>query len=274
MHDTLTPELCSGPPRLLGYRIEFFSDTGRSAGKSEAAYTVAGSTPPRVDSLRAEGSRLGVVLSWTPAPAAEGEVLLRREVIGPPSAAAKKTTEIAMPKAGKQEDSNIVWLEANASKGRTLDTTTRPGVAYRYTAVRQRIAEFGGHSLPYRSVDSAPVVFALNQIYPPPAPSGLTAPGFASALSGRFAVDLVWQPIDDSGLQASVAGYNVYRQPLNVEGHAIGETVRLNPAPVQLPSFHDDTAQSGRRYTYHVTAVDNLGNESAAAMFVLEPPAR
>ena len=274
LHDTLTPKLCSGPPRLLSYRIEFFSDTGRSAGKSEAAYTVAGSTPLRVTDLHAEGSRLGVVLSWTPAPAEEGEVLLRREDIAPSSSIAKKTTAAAMPKTGKHEDSNIVWLEANASEGRTLDTTAKPSVPYRYTAVRQRIAQLGGHKLPYRSIDSAPVAFTLHQIYPPPAPSGLTATGFASANGGSFAVDLVWQPVDDAGLLAGVAGYNIYRQPLDVESHSSRQASRLNPAPVPLPSFHDATAQPGRRYAYSVTAVDNVGNESAAAIFVVEPPAR
>jgi len=176
----------------------------------------------------------------------------------------------AASKAAKQSDSNIVWLETNASAGRTLDTTAEPDTPYRYIAVRQRIADLGGRSLPYRSGDSVPVEFTYDQIYPPPAPSGLTATSFVSAINGRFAVDLIWQPIDDSGLLAGMAGYNVYRQLLDTEGRAVGQSIRLNPKPVPLPSFHDANAQPGRRYSYSVTSVDNRGNESTAAIIVLE----
>lgn len=269
-HDALPPTLSSGPPRLLSYRLEFFSETGGSAGKSEAAYTVAGSAPPVVSGLSAEGTRLGIVLHWIPAPAVEGDVLLRREYLTPHSSVAKKPPMTAASKAAKQSDSNIVWLETNSSAGRTLDTTAEPDTPYRYIAVRQRIADLGGRSLPYRSGDSVPVEFTYDQIYPPPAPSGLTATSFVSAINGRFAVDLIWQPIDDSGLLAGMAGYNVYRQLLDTEGRAVGQSIRLNPKPVPLPSFHDANAQPGRRYSYSVTSVDNRGNESTAAIIVLE----
>jgi hypothetical protein len=269
--DVLPSPLSRGAPRLLSYRVEFFNDTGRSAGRSEPAYAVAGSAPANVTGLHAEGSRLGVVLSWTPAPAADGEVLLERQDLRPRSTAPDKLAATTARKPGRSVDANILWLQANGSAGRTLDTTAEPGITYRYTAVRQRMAQLDGHTLTYRSGDSAPVAITLQQIYPPQAPSGLTATGFASAVSGSFAVDLIWQPIDDDGLLAGLAGYNVYREPLDAEGHSTGNNDRLNSTPVLLPSFHDATTQSGRRYRYGVTAVDKRGNESAAAVFVLEP---
>ncbi len=267
--DALPPALSNGPPRLLSYRVEFFSDAGRSAGPSDAAYTVAGSAPPPVVGLRAEGSRLGVVLRWTPAPATEGEVLLEREEL------AVKPTAIAstVSQPGKQKEPTILWLKANSSEGRTLDATAKPDAAYRYHAARQRVAQIGGRSLAYRSADSDPVEFTLQQIYPPPAPSGLSAAGFASATTGTFAVDLIWQPSDDTGLLAGLAGYNVYRETLDDAGHAEDRAQRLTTSPAPLPSFHDTGAQSGRRYRYIVTAVDNRGNESEPATFVLEPSA-
>jgi hypothetical protein len=261
-HDDLPAALASGPPRMLSYRVEFFNDTGRSAGPSEAALTVAGSAPAAVGNFHAEGSRLGVVLSWDAALAAEGEVILKREDLAPESANATQ--------AGKQDKPRIVWLQSNATAGSTLDSTAQPGTPYRYTAVRERVAQLGGGKLHYRSAASAPIEFTLLTIYPPPVPSGLTAAGFADA-GGSYAVDLVWQPVDDAGMVSGLAGYNVYREPLDASGHSAGERIRLNAQPVPLPAFHDTTARSMQRYRFSVTAVDNRGNESAAERFVLEP---
>jgi hypothetical protein len=160
----------------------------------------------------------------------------------------------------------VVWLQTNASAGTTLDTSAEADAPYRYIAVRQRVAQIGGRSLPYRSAESAPAAFILQEIYPPPAPAGLTAAGFVSA-SGSYAVDLVWQPVDDAGLLAGLAGYNVYRE-------AAGAATKLNDAPVQVPGFHDVTASATEGYRYRVTAVDKKGNESAAAAYALAAPPR
>lgn len=278
LHDALPPKLTAGPPRLLSYRVEFFSDAGRSAGKSDAAYTVAGSAPAAVTGLHADGSRLGVVLSWTALPASEGEVLLQREDLTPHASAGKtKQPATSAPKPGKHSDSNTIWLQTNTASDRTLDTTAEPGTPYRYTAVRQRIAQLGGttattggRSLSYRSANSTPIGFILAPIYPPPPPTGLTATGFVST-TGSFAIDLIWQPVDDAGLLAGLAGYNVYREAIDTDGRSLGKQTRLNPSPVPLPAYHDAGAEPSRRYRYRVTALDNHGNESAAAVFVLEP---
>jgi hypothetical protein len=276
LHDTLPPTLAVGPPRLLSYRVEFFSDAGRSAGKSDAAYTIAGSAPAAVTGLHAEGSRLGVVLSWTALPAPEGEVLLQREDLAPhASAATSKPTSALKP--AKHTGSDTVWLQTNTANNRTLDTTAEPGTPYRYTAVRQRIAQLGGttatpsgRSLPYRSAESPPVDFILNPIYPPPSPSGLTAAGFVST-TGTFTIDLIWQPVDDAGLLTGLAGYNIYREELGADSRPLGKEAKLNASPVPLPAYHDAGAEPLRRYRYRVTALDNHGNESAATVFVLEP---
>jgi len=247
-HDSLPRELASGPPRLLSYRVEFFSAAGRSAGRSDAAYTVAGSAPAAVNGLRVEGSRMGVVVSWDTAATADGEVLLQRDDISPRTAAT----------APAKHADRVAWLKTNATAGTTLDAGAEPDKAYRYAAVRERVAQIGGRSLPYRSAESAPVEFVLRLIYPPLPPTGLTAAGFVSA-SGGYAVDLVWQPVNDAGMLAGLAGYNVYRG-----------AAKLNEVPVMLPGFHDATANAATRYQYRVTAVDKKGNESSADMYVLE----
>jgi len=122
------------------------------------------------------------------------------------------------------------------------------------------------------------VPFTLHLAYAPLAPGGLTAAGFTTPATSTapeaFLVDLIWQPVDDSGLLAGLAGYNVYRQPVDASGNPAGERKRLNDTAVPVPAFHDTTAGAAQRYRYSVTAVDGKGNESLAATVVLEPEAR
>jgi hypothetical protein len=73
--------------------------------------------------------------------------------------------------------------------------------------------------------------------------------------------------VDDTGLLAGLAGYNVYRS-----GPAGRK--KLNTTPVQVPAFNDATAHPTERYSYSVTAVDGKGNESPAATVVLQPDAK
>jgi len=275
--DTLPPSLVQGPPRLLAYRVEFLSPTGRSAGPSAPAFTAAGPTLEPVDDLRADGSRLGVVLDWSLS-AHPGDVLLRRDDLAPAPPKPHKA-----PGGTSAASSRVLWLEAHAPSDRaapqtrTLDTTALPDTPYRYNAQRRMALQLGDHSVELRSALSPPIAFTLREIYPPPAPTGLNAVGFfASGTTGApptFAVDLIWQPIDETGLLAGLAGYNVYREPLNSASDTTAPRTRLNTAPIPTPAFHDTTANPATRYRYSVTASDTKGNESGAVTVLLEPSA-
>jgi hypothetical protein len=274
LEDALPAELTHGPARLIGYRVEIFNASGQSAGKSEPAYTAAGDAPPPVGALRAEGSRLGVLLQWTPAPATAGEVVVEREDLS--KAPAQKAS-----KHGNSTPANVVQLaveSAGSSPDRVLDTTAKSEVAYRYTAERQLTVQIGGRSLELRSEPSPPVPFVLHLAYAPLAPTGLTAAGFTtpatSTAAEAYLVDLIWQPVEDTGLLAGLAGYNVYRQALDPNGNPVGNRARLNESAVPVPAFHDATASASQRYRYSVTAVDGKGNESPAVTVVLEAETR
>jgi hypothetical protein len=274
--DTLPENLTQGAPRLLGYRVEFFSTAGRSAGPSAPAFTIAGPPPAPVDDLRAEGSRLGVVLQWsTSAPA--GDVVLEREDLAP-----------AHPKPHKNQgfsntpSSPIVWLGTHGPNdsavplSHTLDTTALPDTPYRYIAQRRITLQLGGHSIELRSALSAPISFTLHEVYPPPAPTGLTAVGFftsapTSTSPAPFAVDLIWQPVDDAGILAGLVGYNVYREPVNTTGTPTADRTRLTSTPTPTPAFHDATASPATPYRYSVTAIDAKGNESPEVTVLLQP---
>ena len=87
--DALPPNLTEGSPQLLAYRVEFFSPANRSAGPSNEAFTASGPAPDPVQNFQAKGSRLGIILQWTPS-STPAEVLLRREDLGPRQACARR----------------------------------------------------------------------------------------------------------------------------------------------------------------------------------------
>jgi hypothetical protein len=264
--DTLPPSLTQGPPQLLTYRVEFFSPANRSAGPSNQAFTASGPAPAPVENFRAEGSRLGTILQWTPSP---GEVVLRREDITP---AKPKNPE---PTTSKTKAApSTVWLQTNDSNGsqaRTLDTAALPETPYQYIAQRRTTLQLPNHSIELRSDLSTPVNFTLQKIYPPPPPIGLTAAGYFSGTPSAFAVDLVWQPITEAGLITPLAGYTVYRETLDAATQSAASRIQLNTSPVLQPAFHDATANPSATYRYSVTAIDAKGNQSPATAVVLQP---
>jgi hypothetical protein len=271
--DTLPSNLLAGPPRLLAYRVELFTPAGRSAGPSGPAFTVAGPPPAPIEDLHAEGSRLGILLSWNPSNQ-PGDVILKREDL---ASAAHKSP--AQPKPSTKTLPAIVWLGASAAPAnsspstRTLDATALPDTPYRYIAQRRSSVQLGNRTIEIMSSLSDPVIFTLREVYPPPSPTGLTAVGFFSSppssdTTSTFAVDLIWQPVDDAGQIAGLAGYNVYREAIDP---TIDPRDRLNKTPIPTPAFHDTSADPTARYRYSVTAVDIKGNESPAATVILEP---
>jgi hypothetical protein len=234
---------------LLTYTVEMLNARGRSAGPSNAAYSVAGPAPAPVGTLTASGTRLGVVLAWTPAPPDGSEVVLRRESLD--TKAGKEALLRANPDGASLP---------NPAAHSTLDTTVADGVPYRYTAQRQHKVTVAGHMVMLRGEPSAAVDFTLRDTFPPPVPTDLQAAGF-EATPGHFAVDLIWQAVDDPGL----TGYLVYRVSLGADGKPDSGSVRLTAKPVSLPAYQDTTASADGHYRWSVTAVDRDGNESVPA---------
>ncbi len=294
--DTLPAALRTGSPRLLLYRVAFANEAKRSAGFSDPVAAAAGAAPPMVSELRAEGTRQGVLLRWTPLRDA-GEVLIERTDTTAaaeqvpvrahtetartthPQAARRAQDAVNKPEHTGAEPRGTVWLQAapgDAGAAATVDGTVTEAVLYRYRAVRRRIVQVGGHTMELRSASSPPAAARWRDVYPPAAPQGLAALGYAVPdpqgkgknleAEELYAVDLIWQPVDDTHL----AGYLVYRQGLGGEGVSEAK-VRLTPQPIPTPGFHDGTALPHQRYRYSVSAVDPEGNESNTVEAVVEP---
>jgi hypothetical protein len=122
------------------------------------------------------------------------------------------------------------------------DADTRYGETYSYTVV----AALETGNARAQSAPSEPVTIVPVDRFAPTVPKGLTA------LAAPASIELSWDPNRESDL----AGYLVYRAA------GEGEFARL-AGPLPAPHYSDKEVQSGVRYRYAVSAVDQAGNESA-----------
>jgi hypothetical protein len=122
-----------------------------------------------------------------------------------------------------------------------LDNTARMGQSYIYGVT----AVMGLDPLVESAVASEQEVRYQDR-FPPPPPLELVA----LAEGGR--VRLVWRATEAEDL----AGYYVYRRG------AEGDFERITPQPLQETELVDPGVSPGQTYSYRVTAVDQLGNES------------
>ncbi|MCL6543839.1 MAG: hypothetical protein K6T61_01305 [Bryobacteraceae bacterium] len=122
------------------------------------------------------------------------------------------------------------------------DTNTRYGETYSYAVV----AALEAGNARAQSAASESVTIVPVDRFAPTVPKGLTA------LAAPASIELSWDPNSEPDL----AGYFVYRAA------GEGEFARL-VGPLPAPHYSDKEVQTGVRYRYAVSAVDQAGNESA-----------
>ena len=81
--------------------------------------------------------------------------------------------------------------------------------------------------------------------FPPAVPSG------ANAIAGVSTIELSW----DRNSEADFKQYRIYR---SVDG---GPFVKIAEG-LETPTYSDRAIESGKRYGYAITSLDQLGNES------------
>lgn len=256
--DPLPPELLAGPPRLLAYRVQLINAAGRTAGPSPVALAVSGPEAAPVEGFAGEATKAGVELRWRPATA--GSVELERTLLDPAPAkqeakSAAGSMMAALSGSGKQAaETRLRAGDGGADAGGMLDRTVEIGHEYRYTAQRVVRVNVGGQTVEARSVPSAALQFAVRDVFPPDVPKGLVAVPGTAGEAGAASIELSWDP----DVEPRLAGYRVYRRE---EGSA--EWQRVGPEMVIEAAFRDGKATAGHRYSYRVTAVSTVGNESA-----------
>lgn len=130
------------------------------------------------------------------------------------------------------------------------------GTPYLYTV--RAVAQYGADFI--ESADSSPAVVTPRDVFPPASPAGLEIAIVPATQQAPAYAELSWA----ISPEADLAGYSVYRS----DGEDTpGERVSAEILP--SPTFHDISAQPGRRYYYSVSALDRAGNESPRSSAVV-----
>ena len=137
-------------------------------------------------------------------------------------------------KAGEEKEPSVL---ANAAKPEFVDTSTEYGKTYEYYVQ-------GVHGKTESDL-AGPKSFTPKDTFAPGVPAGLVAS------VGVGAIELTWE----RNTEADFKEYRVYRSEENGPPLKIAENI-------EAPSYSDRKVESGKHYTYRVTAVDQVGNES------------
>jgi hypothetical protein len=245
--DVLLSALQQNPTAEITYAVSVLNESGRSAGLSNQVQVPSAPTLPPPDGFHAEVKKDGVLLVWQCPPAVA------------PSNGIEHKLRIYRREKGKQASTKV--SDANltdcapiqpASQPEFLDQSFEWEKHYYYRATVVTVVSAPGKAEVEVEGDDAPsvAVFA-HDIFPPTVPTGLQAV-FSGVGQAPF-VDLVWSP----DTEADLAGYDVFRHEENQP------PVKLNSEPVRAPAFRDSKVQSGKKYFYSVSAVDERNNESA-----------
>ena len=101
-------------------------------------------------------------------------------------------------------------------------------------------------------LNARPVTANPFDIFPPAPPGKVTAAG--SSPPPRVSIFF------PTNTEKDLAGYNLYRSE---DPNLPKPWTKLNRNLLDRTTFQDEAVQSGKRYFYYVTAVDNAGNESS-----------
>jgi hypothetical protein len=257
--DALSPALqTQNPTALLHYAVAVLNESGRSAGWSNQVNIPSAPTLPPPGHFTAKVGKEGVLLAWDcpaeAAPTGANPALGHRLRIYRREQGEKTDTKISernFADCSLSQPSAQVDDQADRAP-QFLDQTFEWEKHYDYrVTVLTVVSETGNAEAEVEGDDSPVVQVFAHDIFPPAVPAGLQAV-FSGAGQAPF-VDLVWSP--DS--EADLAGYNIFRH------EEASQPVKLNSAPVKTPAYRDTDVQSGKRYFYSVSAVDERTNESA-----------
>lgn len=237
----------AGEPTRLRYAVRYVNAAGQRASFSnflllEPAAGVA--LPPSMISTGKEVSEQAITLAWQP-PAANIDGSTPVNLLGyNVYRLAESSGELVQP-----------INDALISGTQYQDRTFKFGETYRYVVRSVSLGTEGGQveSLNSNSVTVSPV-----DTFAPSAPASITV----AAAPGRLSIFFPANPESD------IAGYNIYRS--TDPDLPKDKWTKLNPELLLRTSFLDERVESGRRYYYYLTAVDQAGNVSPMSEVVSE----
>jgi hypothetical protein len=237
----------AGEPTRLRYAIRYVNAAGQRAAFSnflllEPAARI--SQPPTMITTGKELSEDAITIAWQ-APAANIDGSTPVNLLG-----------YNVYRVKDQDGEGTQPMnEAPISGTQYQDRNFKFGETYRYTVRAVSLGTEGGQ---VESLNSNSISVSAIDTFAPSAPASITV----AAGPGRLSIFFPANPEPD------IAGYNIYRSSdpdLPKESWS-----KLNPALLTRTTFQDEKVESGRRYYYYLTAVDQAGNVSPLSEVVSE----
>jgi len=243
------------PAAELTFAVEVLNRNARGAGLSNRVHVPAVATLPPPSDVGASLNGDGVELTWT---STSGTQELFDELSGKsPGLRVRYRVYRHLESAGDESNTKDAIAGDVGFEGGVvhfMDSSFEWEKTYLYRVTAMTIVKRAEGDVQVEGDDSAPVRVVAHDVFPPSVPTGLQA-----AYSGEGQkpfIDLIWAPVTN----ADLAGYNVYRSETG-SGAGAG-MVKVNSELVKSPAYRDMAVESGKTYTYSVSAVDARGNES------------
>jgi predicted phage tail protein len=237
----------AGEPTRLRYAVRYVNAAGQRAAFSnflllEPAARIA--LPPTMITTGKEISEDAITISWQP-PSANIDGSTPVNLLG------YNVYRMAEPEGESSQPINDSLL----SGAQYQDRSFKFGETYRYVVRAVSLGTEGGQ---VESLNSNSITVSPRDIYPPSAPASITV----AAAPGRLSIFLPANPEPD------IAGYNIYRSA--DPDLPKDKWNKLNAELLTRTTFQDEKVESGKRYYYYLTAVDQAGNVSPPSEVVSE----
>lgn len=238
----------AGESARLRYAVRYVNAAGQRAAFSnfltiEPSARVA--QPPTLTTTGKEISETSITINWTP-PTANIDGSTPVNLLG---------FNVYRLDETQREVSPTPINSALVSGTQYSDQTFKFGENYTYFV---RSVSLGTEGAQVESLNSNPLTISPRDVFPPSAPASITI----AAAPGRLSIFFPANPEPD------IAGYNIYRSTdpdLPKE-----QWTKLTTDLLTRTSFQDENVESGRRYHYYLTAVDQSGNFSQPSEVVSE----
>jgi uncharacterized protein len=238
----------AGEPARLRYAVRYVNASGQRAAFSnflliEPAARVA--KPPVLLSTGKEISETAITLTWQ-APSENIDGSTPVNLLG---------YNVYRRDGSQTEVGSTPINSALVSGTQFADKTFKFGENYSYIV---RSVSLGTEGAQVESLNSNPISVSPVDVFPPSAPASITI----AAAPGRLSIFFPANPEPD------VAGYNVYRS--TDPDLAKEKWTKLNSQLLTKTTFLDENVESGKKYYYYLTAVDQTGNVSMTSEIVSE----
>jgi predicted phage tail protein len=238
----------AGEPARLRYAVRYVNASGQRAAFSnflllEPAARIA--QPPTMVATGKEVGENAITISWQ-APAANIDGSTPVNLLGYNVYRAEESEDV---------NSQTPINDSLVSGTQYQDKNFKFGESYRYVV---RSVSLGTEGAQVESLNSNSISVSPRDTFPPSAPASITV----AAAPGRLSIFFPANPEPD------VVGYNIYRS--TDPDLPKDKWNKLNPALLTRTTFQDERVESGKRYYYYLTAIDQSGNVSSPSEVVSE----